>query len=100
VQLKLEGHELNWWKSHTETLRLEGELLVAKWEDFKTLIKLLFYPVGYMEDQLIRWHYIRQRLGQSVKEYIAKLGKMFVMLGISPRNLDVHLKYLVDEAWV
>jgi hypothetical protein len=38
-QLKLEGHALTWWEIHMETLRLEGDPPVTKWEDFKTLIK-------------------------------------------------------------
>jgi hypothetical protein len=36
---KLEGHALTWWESHMETLMLEGDLPVTRWEDFKTLIK-------------------------------------------------------------
>jgi len=47
---KLEGHALTWWESHTKTLRLEGDLLVNKWEDFKTLIKSQFHLIGYVED--------------------------------------------------
>jgi hypothetical protein len=39
ARLKLEGHALNWWKSHTDTLSLEGDPLVTRWEDLKTLIK-------------------------------------------------------------
>jgi hypothetical protein len=44
--LKLEGHALTWWEIHTETLRLEGDPLVTRWENFKTLIKSHFYPIG------------------------------------------------------
>jgi hypothetical protein len=68
-RLKLEGHALTWWESHMETLRLEGDPLVTKWEDFKTLIKSQFYPIGYVEDQWIHWHYFRKRQGKSVQEY-------------------------------
>ena len=39
AQLKLEGHALNWWKIHTETLRMEGDSPITKLEDFKALIK-------------------------------------------------------------
>ena len=38
ARLKLEGHTLTWWERHTKALRLEGDLLVTKWEEFKTLI--------------------------------------------------------------
>jgi len=48
--LKLDGHALTWWEIHMETLRLEGDPPVTKWEDFKTLIKSQFYPIGHVED--------------------------------------------------
>jgi len=67
---------------------------VTKWENFKTLIKSHFYPIGYMEDQWIRWHYFKQKLGQSMHEYNTQLIKMAIMFGISPKNSDVLLKYL------
>jgi hypothetical protein len=77
-----------------ETLRLEGDPPVTKWEDFKTLIKSQFYPIGYVEDQWIHWHYFRKRQGQSVQEYTIEFKKMAIMLGISPKNPYVLLKYL------
>jgi hypothetical protein len=58
VQLKLEGHAQTWWESHMQTLRLEGDPILTKWEAFKTLIKFQFCPIGYEEDQLICWNYI------------------------------------------
>jgi hypothetical protein len=42
ARLKLEGHALSWWESHTKTIRLEGDLLVTRWEEFKSLIKFQF----------------------------------------------------------
>jgi len=54
--LKLEGHALTWWEIHTETLRLEGDPLVTRWENFKTIIKSQFYPIRYVEDQCIWLH--------------------------------------------
>jgi lipoprotein NlpI len=47
----------------------------------------------YVEDQWIRWHYFRQRQGQSVQEYTTEFRKMAIMMGISPKNPDV-LNYL------
>jgi hypothetical protein len=38
-RLKLEGHALTWWESHMKILRMEGDPLVTRWEDFKNLIK-------------------------------------------------------------
>jgi hypothetical protein len=56
VRLNLEGHALTWWESHTETLRMEDDSPVTRWEDFKTLIKSKFYPIEYVEDRWIQWH--------------------------------------------
>jgi hypothetical protein len=53
-RLKLESHALSWWEIHIETLRLEGDPIVTRWDIFKTLIKSQFYPIGYVEDQWIR----------------------------------------------
>jgi hypothetical protein len=47
ARLKLVGHDLIWWEIHTKTLRLDGDLPVTRWEDFKNLIESQFYPIGY-----------------------------------------------------
>jgi hypothetical protein len=39
VRPKLEGHALTWWEIHIETLRLEDDPPITRWEQFKTLIK-------------------------------------------------------------
>ena len=49
AQLKLEGHALTWWEIQKEELRLEGDMLVTKWEDLETLIKSQLYPIVYVE---------------------------------------------------
>ena len=77
-----------------ETLRLKGNLPISRLEDFKILIKSQFYPIGYVEDQWIWWHYFKQKQGQRVQEYTAEFKKMTVMLGISLKSPNVLLKYL------
>ena len=91
---KLEGHALTWWEIHMETLRLEGDHLMTKWVDFKSLIKSQFYLIGYAEDRCIQWKYFSQIQGKSVQEYATKFKKMAIMLGISPKSPNVLLKYL------
>jgi hypothetical protein len=44
-----------------ETLRMEGDFIVTRWGDFKTLIKSQLYTIGYVEDQWIQWNYFRKR---------------------------------------
>ena len=40
----LDGHAHNWWESYIETLRLEGELSITKWEVIKTILEYQLYP--------------------------------------------------------
>lgn len=92
--LKLQVYSLTWWESRTKTLRLEGDPLLTKWDDFKTLIKLQFYPIEYVDDQWISSHYFKQKLRKSMQEYTIEFKNMSIMLGISPKNPYVLLKYL------
>lgn len=80
--------------SYTETLSLEGELPVTKWEEFKTLTKTQLYTIRYVENQWIWWHYFKQKPSQRMQNYTTKFRKMAIMLGISPKNPYVFLKYL------
>jgi hypothetical protein len=49
-----------------ETLRLEGDPPVTRWENFKTFIKSQFYPIRYVEDEWIQRHYFKKKQGKSV----------------------------------
>jgi hypothetical protein len=69
-------------------------MLVTRWKEFKTLIKFQFYPIRYVEDQWIQWHYFMKRQGQNVQEYNIESRRMTIMLGISPKNPYVLHKYL------
>jgi hypothetical protein len=51
ARLKLESDALAWWEIHMKTLRLEGDPLVTRWEDFKTIIMSQFHNIRYVEDQ-------------------------------------------------
>jgi hypothetical protein len=80
-------------KSH-KMLRLEGDPPVTKWEVFKTLIKSQFYPIGYKEDYgSIGITYMEEARKECARVH-HEFKKMAIMLGISPKNLDVLLKYL------
>jgi hypothetical protein len=76
-----------------ETLRMEVDPPVTRWEDFKTFINSQFFPIEYVEDQWIRWHYFKKRQGQSVHEYTTEFRKMTIMPGVSPKNPNVLIKY-------
>ena len=42
--LKLKGHVLSWWESHTKTLRLGEDPPVTKWGGFQNLHKVTILP--------------------------------------------------------
>jgi hypothetical protein len=50
-----------------DALRLGKKPMVMKWEDFKALLKLPFYPICYKGEQLMKWKYLRQEQGQGVQ---------------------------------
>jgi len=56
--------------------------------------KVTFFPIGYVEDQLIQWHYLKKKSGENEQQYTTEFKKMTIMLGISPKNPYVLLKYL------
>jgi Ty3 transposon capsid-like protein len=63
-RLKMDGYALLWWESLCQERFLTKQKQVVDWEEFKTLVKAQFYPMGYEEEQEFRWHYLRQRQGQ------------------------------------
>lgn len=92
--MKLEGHALTSQETHIDRLRPEDDMLLIKWEDFKTLTKSSFYLFGYVQDQWNHWNYIRKRQGQIVQEHTTKFRKMDIILGISPNKIYVLPNYL------
>jgi hypothetical protein len=72
--LKMSRHALLWWESYVDALRIGKNPMVTKWEDFKALLKSQFYPIGYKEEQLMKWKYLQQEQGQGVQEYTFNSG--------------------------
>ena len=73
--------------------KFESDQLVIRWQEFKTFIMSYFYPIRYVQTQWIHWNYFRKRKSQNVQEQITEFKKMAIM-GISPKNPYVLLKYL------
>lgn len=84
----MEGHDITWWEIHRETLRLDGDPIVTKWEVFKAPSSTLLgmkRTIGFVS--------ITSRKSKG-KVYTTKFRKMVIMIAISPMNLDILLKYL------
>ena len=56
--LKMTGHALLQWEIYDDALRIGKNPKVNKQEDFKALLKLQLYPIGYEEERLMKWQYI------------------------------------------
>lgn len=78
-----------------ETLRLENDTLVTKWEEFTTTINIQFHPINNIEEQWSCWNYFKKKHGKNVQQYNTKYTKMFFVMSTSPKSLDLLLKYLV-----
>ena len=55
VRLKMTKHSLLWWESYVDVQRIGKKPMVMKWDDFKALLKSQFNPIGYEEEQLMKW---------------------------------------------
>jgi hypothetical protein len=66
-RLKMTIHAFLWWECYVDALRIGKRPMVMKWEDFKALLKSQFYPIGYEEEKLMKWQYLRQEQGQGVQ---------------------------------
>jgi hypothetical protein len=94
AHLNMTGHALLWWESYVDALRIGKKPMVMKWEDFKALLKSQFYPIGYEEEQLMKWQYLLQEQGQGVQEYTYEFRRQAIWLGISLEEPGVVMKYL------
>jgi hypothetical protein len=68
--------------------------MITKCEDFKVFLKSQFYPIGYKEENIMKWKYLWQEQGQGVQEYISEFKKQAIMMGIFLEEMGVVLKYL------
>jgi hypothetical protein len=75
-------------------LKMGKSPMVMKWEDFKALLKSQFYPIGYEDEQLMKWQYLREEQGQGVQEYTFEFRRQAIRLGISLEEPGVVVKYL------
>jgi hypothetical protein len=93
-RLKMIGHDLLWWESYVDALRIGNKPIVTKREAFKALLKSQFYPIGYEEEQLMKRQYLWQEQGQGVQEYTFEFRRQAIQLGISLEEPGVVMKYL------
>ena len=55
------------------------------WSNFIVSIKMKFYPLAYMQKDIMSWKNFRQLKGQSVQYYTHEFRRRALMLGV-----DLH----------
>ena len=82
ASLKLGVTTLIWWENKTkDDLRKSGKI-ISSWNYFVTALKKQFYPLAYMQQEMMNWQSLKQAKGQSVQEYTQEFCKKALILGI------------------
>ena len=88
------GTTLIWWESRTrDDLKKSGKT-ISSWNDFVIALKQQFYPLAYMQQEMMNWQCLRQSKGQSVQEYTQIFRKKDLNLGIPLYTQETLLKYI------
>jgi hypothetical protein len=94
ASLWLGGTTLIWWESKTqEDLKKSGKI-ISSWNDFVTALKKQFYPLAYMQHEMMNWKSLKQAKGQNVQSYTQEFRKKALMLGIPLYTQETLLKYI------
>jgi len=65
----LESATLIWWEAKTqEDMKKHGKVL-SSWNDFIVAIRRQFYPLVYMQKNIMDWQKFKQAKGQNVQSY-------------------------------
>jgi hypothetical protein len=90
----LGGTTLIWWKRKTKDDLNKNGKTISSWNDFITALKKQFYPLAYMQQEMMNWKSLRQAKGQSVQEYTQIFRKKELNLGIPLYTQETLLKYI------
>jgi hypothetical protein len=94
ASLKLGGTSLIWWESRTRYDLKKSGKTISSWNDFVIALKQQFYPLAYMQQEMMNWQCLRQSKGQSVQEYTQIFRKKDLNLGIPLYTQETLLKYI------
>jgi hypothetical protein len=94
VSLRLESATLIWWEAKTqEDMKKHGKVL-SSWNDFIVALKRQFYPLAYMQKDIMDWKNFRQTKGKSVQSYTQEFRIRALILGIDLSSQETSLKYI------
>jgi hypothetical protein len=94
ASLHLESATLIWWEARTqEDLKKSGKI-ISSWNDFIVALRRKFYPLAYMQKEIMDWKNFRQAKGQSVQSYTQEFRRRDLILGVDLSSQDTLLKYI------
>jgi hypothetical protein len=64
------------------------------WNDFVNALRKQFYPLAYMQHEMMNWQSLRQAKGQSVQDYTQEFRKKALILDIPLYTQETLLKYI------
>ena len=92
ASLRLEGVALVWWEENTQEEMWIHSKVSISWVEFISSIKRKFYPLAYMQKEIMSWKKFRQLKGQAAQEYTQEFRKMDLLLGVNLNSQDTVLK--------
>jgi len=54
------GTALIWWDSKNQEDLLKKGKIMSSWYEFTSSLKKQFYPLGYMQQDVMDWQHLRQ----------------------------------------
>ena len=94
ASLRLGGTALVWWEGKTQANLQKRGKIISTWNEFVYAIKKQFYPLAYMQQEMMSWQTLRQLKGQSVQNYTQEFRKRALTLIISLDPPETLLKYI------
>jgi hypothetical protein len=71
--LRLESETLIWWEAKTqEDMKKHGKVL-SSWNDFIVALKRQFYPLAYMQKDIMDWKILDKLKGKVCKDTLKNL---------------------------
>jgi hypothetical protein len=94
VFLRLDNATLIWWEAKTqEDMKKHGKVL-SSWNDFIVAIKRQFYPLAYMQKDIMDWQNFRKDKGQHVQSFTQEFRRRALVLGVDLSSQYTFLKYI------
>ena len=91
---RLEGTTLIWRESKLHKGGKHMGNILSSWSDFVSALHHPFYPLGYVQKEMMNWKIFRQSKGQSVRNFTEEFRKKALELNIALDTTNTLWKYI------